>query len=55
MSKLVVMHFGHLEIFVKDPLAAKDFYVNVLGFKLESLTFTDPDGNWFPLIDPNNH
>ena len=37
MSKLAVMHFGHIEIFVKDPLAAKDFYVNVLGFKLESI------------------
>jgi predicted enzyme related to lactoylglutathione lyase len=25
---------GHLEIFVKEPLKAKDFYINVLGFEL---------------------
>lgn len=117
------MRFGHIEIFVKDPMVAKDFYVDVLGFKLavvqeggkfvwlsmgqkslllrpgknhhqvevydkskcglvfytnnlESkrkelekkgvqfgdfdlfegcLTFTDPDGNWFQLVDPENH
>jgi len=28
------MHLGHLEIFVRDPLASKDFYVDVLGFEL---------------------
>ena len=26
---------GHIEIFVKNPLTAKDFYINVLGFELE--------------------
>jgi len=25
---------GHLEIFVKEPLKAKDFYINMLGFEL---------------------
>jgi catechol 2,3-dioxygenase-like lactoylglutathione lyase family enzyme len=25
---------GHLEIFVKDPLKSKDFYIDVLGFEL---------------------
>ncbi|MCI0450468.1 MAG: VOC family protein [Chlorobi bacterium] len=25
---------GHLEIFVKEPLKAKDFYINILGFEL---------------------
>ncbi len=28
------MQLGHLEIFVRDPLAAKDFYTAVLGFEL---------------------
>ncbi len=117
------MKFGHIEIFVKDPVKSKDFYINVLGFdlieiqadkfvwlksgdavfllrpsksnseraseyassdsgyviytdnleestaKLKSkglefkgtdgsdkcLTFTDPDGNWFQLVNPNDH
>jgi predicted enzyme related to lactoylglutathione lyase len=26
---------GHFEIFVKDPIASKDFYIDVLGFELE--------------------
>lgn len=26
--------FGHLEIFVQDPLKLKDFYTNVLGFEV---------------------
>ncbi len=28
---------GHIEIFVKDPLTAKDFYVDVLGFAIEEI------------------
>ena len=111
--------FGHIELFVKDPLKSKDFYVDILGFNLDviqhnklvwlykedkivmlrpgspandaknyqsasagyvlytddleaeaanlrslglefkgtdgsdsCLTFTDPDGNWFQLVDP---
>ena len=28
------MRFGHLELFVKDPLAAKVFYEEVLGFEV---------------------
>jgi catechol 2,3-dioxygenase-like lactoylglutathione lyase family enzyme len=28
------MKVGHIEVFVKDPLKAKDFYINVLGFDL---------------------
>ena len=114
--------FGHIEVFVKDPMSAKDFYINVLGFELETvqndkfvwlksgtyvillrpgkspaeaenyqqaragfvlytedlevtksellsrglefkgtdgsdkcLTFTDPDGNWFQLVNPKEH
>ena len=111
---------GHLEIFVKDPLKAKDFYIDVLGFELEEIqgekvvwlkmndkpillrpgenthpaetyhkaniamviytddmqgtldtyvkrglvikgddtgcpVFTDPDGNWFQLVNPAEH
>ncbi len=116
------MKSGHIEIFVSDPMKARGFYVDVLGFtlvqiqgdqfvwltledqsfllrpsknqnrvefydqskiglvlytenlkekraELESrglkfedpdmfegcLTFQDPDGNWFQLVDPNNH
>jgi catechol 2,3-dioxygenase-like lactoylglutathione lyase family enzyme len=26
--------FGHIEIFVKEPLKAKEFYTNILGFEL---------------------
>lgn len=115
------MRFGHIEIFSSDPLKAKDFYVDVLGFEVEEiqhdkfvwlrmndtvillrpgnnvnkageysssnsgfvfytddpektgnelikrglkfkgtdgpetcLTFTDPDGNWFQLVDPRH-
>ncbi len=114
--------FGHIEIFVKDPMVSKDFYIDVLGFELETvqndkfvwlksgnyvilfrpgrdkvtfdnyqsaktgfvlytddldktkdelinrglefkgtdgsdkcLTLTDPDGNWFQLVNPNEH
>jgi predicted enzyme related to lactoylglutathione lyase len=28
---------GHIEIFVKDPLRSKDFYIDVLGFELEEM------------------
>lgn len=116
------MKIGHVEIFVKDPLKAKDFYIDVLGFELveiqhnvivwlklndylimlrpgksasqsdsyqstnkafviytddldktvaelksrglefkgtdgsdRCLTFTDTDGNWFQLVNPNEH
>ena len=114
--------FGHIEIFVKDPLGSMKFYIDVLGFKLDTiqnekfvwltsgnyvvllrpgeetvnaenyqssktgfvmytddlektkelltgrglefkgtdgsdkcLTFTDIDGNWFQLVNPNEH
>jgi catechol 2,3-dioxygenase-like lactoylglutathione lyase family enzyme len=117
------MKFGHTEIFVKDPMKSKYFYIDVLGFELvevqadkfvwlksgdalvllrpsggnssraadygsadtgfviytdnlqesaqkmkssglvfkgtdgsdKCLTFTDPDGNWFQLVDPKDH
>ena len=116
------LSFGHIEIFVKEPLKAKDFYVNVLCFDLieiqhnkvvwlklgervillrpgenklntdtyqktdkafvlystdldksieelkskglefkgtdgskRCLTFTDDDGNWFQLVNPDEH
>jgi catechol 2,3-dioxygenase-like lactoylglutathione lyase family enzyme len=29
------MRFGHIELFVKDPVASRYFYTDVLGFKLE--------------------
>lgn len=116
------MQFGHIELFVSDPRASKEFYENALGFEVEAvqgehyiwmknggksillrpgspsgatdtyqtarsgfvlytddlrksreelssrgvvflgtdgsescLTFTDPDGNWFQLVNPNDH
>jgi len=115
------MRFGHIELFVTDPLRSKEFYQDVLGFEvtlqddqlvwlkkgaLEILlrpgnpppsgpnyeharlglvlyttdveemlaelqdrglvfkgtvdsdkchTFTDLDGNWFQLVNPNDH
>ena len=116
------MKFGHIEIFVSDPLQAKNFYQNVLGFEVSTVqenelvwlkngsleillrpgktpqpteryedgplglviytddlrrsietlehrglvfkgtvdsekcyTFTDPDGNWFQLVNPHDH
>lgn len=117
------MKFGHIEIFVKEPLKSKQFYIDILGFELveiqhdtfvwlksgdllvllrhgkglesefskyassniglvlytdnlekiadkmrsmglefkgtdgseKCLTFTDPDGNWFQLVNPNEH
>ncbi|MCY7362674.1 MAG: VOC family protein [Ignavibacteria bacterium] len=115
------MEFGHIEIFVKEPMKAKEFYEKVLGFEIteiqnnkfvwmkfgenefllrpgkhsiicseykesdigfvfytedvqkkkeeliskglefkgtdgseECLTFTDTDGNWFQLVNPNH-
>ncbi|MCB9896265.1 MAG: VOC family protein [Planctomycetes bacterium] len=30
------MRIGHIELFVKDPLAAKEFYTGVLGAELVS-------------------
>ena len=29
------MEVGHTEIYVENPIEAKDFYINVLGFELE--------------------
>ncbi|MBX7041414.1 MAG: VOC family protein [Ignavibacteria bacterium] len=116
------MKFGHVEIFVKDPVRSRDFYESVLGFKVIDIqdelfvwlksdefhlllrpgnpaessaeysssntgfvlytddlpgtverlqanglrfngndgsekcpTFRDPDGNWFQLVNPNDH
>lgn len=116
------MRIGHLELFVSDPVRARDFYLDVLGFDLEAeqeggftwlklgeaeillrpggrgetaasyakspvgivlytddlegtaarltargltfegrdgsdrcLTFRDPDGHWFQLVDPSEH
>lgn len=117
------LKLGHIELFVKDPQVSKEFYTNVLGFKLveeqgegnfvwlssgeslillrpgdgsqkgsdyssasagivlytddlpaakkellsrglefkgtdgsdNCLTFTDPDGNWFQLVNPGEH
>ena len=116
------LNFGHIEVFVKDPMLSKDFYIDVFGFELETiqnekfvwlksgnyvillrpgkgtdsasnyqssktgfvlytnnldktkselinmglefkgtdgadrcLTFTDPDGNWFQLVNPDEH
>lgn len=116
------MEFGHIEIFVKEPMKSKDFYIDILGFEAEEiqhekfvwlkkdskivllrpgineikadayqktaiafvfytddlmktvkefkekgvefkgtdgsekcLTFTDNDGNWFQLVNPNEH
>lgn len=31
------MFLRHVEIFVSDPLKAKDFYQNVLGFEVETI------------------
>jgi catechol 2,3-dioxygenase-like lactoylglutathione lyase family enzyme len=28
------MHIGHIELFVSDPLASRDFYVTKLGFEV---------------------
>jgi catechol 2,3-dioxygenase-like lactoylglutathione lyase family enzyme len=116
------MKIGHIEVFVKEPLKAKDFYVDILGFEVvevqgdnivwlklhdslillrpgenklqaknyqsvnnalvlytenldstvaelksrglefkgtdgsdKCLTFTDIDGNWFQLVNPEEH
>lgn len=116
------MKFGHIEIFVSDPIKSSKFYIDILGFKLDQiqkdrfvwltydkiafllrplrlaskstlyqeaatthvfytddlhsavntlknrglkfkgtdgsdkcLTFTDLDGNWFQLVNPNEH
>jgi len=31
------MKVGHIEIFAKDTMRSKDFYVNVLGFEIEEI------------------
>ena len=115
------MRLGHLELFVRNPLQAKDFYTRALGFEVvveqgeatwlragdleillrpgrkapepatyaeastghvlytddlegaatrlrecgvefgatdgsdRCLTFADPDGNWFQLVNPGDH
>jgi catechol 2,3-dioxygenase-like lactoylglutathione lyase family enzyme len=114
-----MIKLGHIEIFVREPLQARDFYVDALGFELVAVqgedyvwvksgtqeillrrganaapasdyhhapqafvlytddlprasaelqqkgvvfrgddtgspTFTDPDGNWFQLADPDH-
>ncbi len=117
-----MMKWGHIEVFVADPQRSKNFYLNVLGFKLtveqegnflwlekdgmelllrpgkppapaeryelastgfvfystsldeeiellksrglvirgtvdtdRCFTFTDPDGNWFQMVNPEEH
>lgn len=116
-----MFHIGHIELFVADPIASREFYVNILGFELVAvqdqqfvwvksgtmeillrpgnnknpaetynttsggialytndvektaeilrgrglefkgtdgwescLTFTDPDGHWFQLVNPDH-
>ena len=115
-----MLKLGHIELFVKNPMKSKDFYIDILGFELvvvqenqfvwvksgeieillragtsaaesetyqsakaglvlytddvnatanvyrerglifkgtensdSCLTFTDPDGHWFQLVNPN--
>src|SRR5438128_1157387 len=31
------MHLGHIELFVRDPLASREFYEKVLGFDVVAL------------------
>ncbi len=31
------MKMGHIEIFVKNPLEAKEFYIDILGFTVEDI------------------
>lgn len=31
------MKLGHIELFVKDTIKAKDFYVEILGFEIEAI------------------
>ena len=38
------MKIGHIELFVKDAAASKDFYESVLGF--EVVTVQSPDQAW---------
>ncbi len=119
-----MLRYGHVELFVRDPAVARDFYRDVLGLRVDAeqgggqfvwidangsplllrparevpsraatyqsadqaivlytddldgsraalesrglvlagtdgsprcLTFTDPDGHWFQLVDPGDH
>ena len=31
-----LLRFGHIELFVKDPIQSQEFYCGVLGFELVS-------------------
>jgi catechol 2,3-dioxygenase-like lactoylglutathione lyase family enzyme len=35
------MKIGHIELFVKDPLASKEFYESVLGFEVIAVQGSD--------------
>ena len=39
-----MLKFGHIELFVEDPLKSKDFYVDVLEFEL--VTIQDDQFVW---------
>ena len=52
--------FGHIEIFVKEPLKSKDFYMNVLGFELievqhEKVVWLQSNGQTILLRPSNNN
>jgi len=31
------LNFGHIEIFSEEPLVSKEFYINILGYELETI------------------
>ncbi len=50
----LVLYTGDLEKAVED-LTSKGLKFKGTDISEKCLTFTDPDGNWFQLVNPNDH
>ena len=56
------MQIGHIELFVTNNVAQAARRLSQRGLAFqgndgsnECLTFTDPDGHWFQLVNPEVH
>jgi catechol 2,3-dioxygenase-like lactoylglutathione lyase family enzyme len=49
----MITHMNHASIFVLDQDSAYDFYVNKLGFKVNTDAKMGPKGRWLTVNPPN--
>ena len=49
----MITRFSHVTLFVKDQDKALDFYVNTLGFKVNTDVKMDPAFRWLTVNPPD--